>query len=372
MTIQNVSVFWALSVFWLFASCEAPEQVADVHKPTEVIAYYVGDGTDLEDYPVSDLSHIIYSFLHLRGNELAFDNEESEQTFARLVALKKTYPELKVLLALGGWSGCKTCSDVFSTKEARATFASSFLELVRNHGADGLDLDWEYPAIEGFPGHPFKASDKPNFTELVRVLRTTVGDSIEISFAAGGFSTYIDEAIDWAQVMPIVDRVNLMTYDLVGGYSTMTGHHTPLFDSHHQPQAGHPAIQSLLSLGVPAEKIIMGSAFYGRVWENVDSTNQGLYRSGKFKQGVDFKDLGKYLTDNPGYVEHWDDSTKALHMYNPEQRLFLTLDDTRSVRLKTQYVLDHGLGGIMFWHLTADTPTGGLLDVITNTIDEAD
>lgn len=372
MGTRSVSPRFAFSLFaglvTVAFSCNNPATEPAAKQSLDVIAYYVGDGSDLDQYPVSDLTHIIYSFLHLDGNKLAFDNDKSEAAFARLVALKATHPDLKVLLSLGGWSACKSCSDVFSTPQARLEFAESVRDLVINHGADGLDLDWEYPAIEGFPGHPFKSEDKPNFTELVRVLRQTVGDSTELSFAAGGFSKYIEESIDWANVMPLVNRVNVMTYDLVGGYSTTTGHHTPLYGSHHQQQASDPAILSLLEMGVPSEKIVIGSAFYGRVWENVDSTNNGLYRSGAFKQGVNFKGLDKYLSDNPGYEEYWDDSTKALHMYNAEKGIFLTLDDRRSVQLKTEYALDSGLGGIMFWHLTADTPSGGLLQTITETI----
>ena len=64
-------------------------------------------------------------------------------------------------------------------------------------GTDGIDLDWEYPAISGFPGHLMDREDKPHFTALVKQLRKKFGRKNEISFAAGGFSTYIDSSIDW-------------------------------------------------------------------------------------------------------------------------------------------------------------------------------
>jgi GH18 family chitinase len=35
-----------------------------------------------------------------------------------------------------------------------------------------------------------------------------------------------------------------------------------------------------------------------------------------------------------------------------------------SVRLKTKYVAELGLGGIMFWQLGADAPENGLVDAI--------
>ena len=93
--------------------------------PVKVIAYYMGDGSDLARYDFNQLTHIIYSFLHLNGNQLAFDNDKDKQALARLVALKKDYPQLKVMLSLGGWGGCETCSDVFNSAENRTAFAQS-------------------------------------------------------------------------------------------------------------------------------------------------------------------------------------------------------------------------------------------------------
>jgi chitinase len=43
-------------------------------------------------------------------------------------------------------------------------------------------------------------------------------------------------------------------------------------------------------------------------------------------------------------------------------------DDTASVRLKTRYAMQKGLGGVMFWQLTEDHFfSDGLLDVIDRT-----
>jgi chitinase len=55
---------------------------------------------------------------------------------------------------------------------------------------------------------------------------------------------------------------------------------------------------------------------------------------------------------------------KAPYLYNAKDSIFITYDDTMSVRLKTKYVKDLGLGGIMFWQLGADAPSDGLVDAI--------
>ena len=42
----------------------------------DIIGYYSGDGKSLSAYPIEKLTQLIFSFLHLKGNELAFDNEQ--------------------------------------------------------------------------------------------------------------------------------------------------------------------------------------------------------------------------------------------------------------------------------------------------------
>jgi chitinase len=329
-----------------------------------VIAYYAGPAAQVDSFAAEKLTHIIFSFCHLKGNKLAIDNARDTVTIQRLVALKKRNPQLKVLLSLGGWTGCETCSDVFSTEDGRSAFAQSVKHLLDYSKTDGLDLDWEYPAIQGPPGHKFMPEDKPNFTKLVTQLRKAVGPNKEISFAAGGFTTFLEQSIEWKKVMPLLDRVNLMTYDLVHGYSTVTGHHTPIYSTPQQRESADNAVRFLDSIGIPRNKLVIGAAFYARIFENVDSINNGLYQPGKFKRGIPFKAYPKELTEDKGFVYHWDPVARAPWLYNAKEKLFVTYDDTTSMRLKTAYAVDQKLNGIMFWQLGEDTFSDGLLDVI--------
>ena len=329
-----------------------------------VTAYYAGDSAEIKRYDPKKLTHIIFSFCHLKGNKLSVDNKTDTIRIQKLVSLKKQNPSLKVLLSLGGWGGCETCSDVFSTDKGRQEFASSVKELNEFFGTDGIDLDWEYPAVEGYPGHKYGPEDKQNFTALVVALRNTLGTKNEISFAAGGFQKFIDEAIEWDKVMPLIDRVNLMSYDLVTGYSTKTGHHTALYSTPQQKESADNGIQALLKVGVPANKIVIGAAFYGRVWEAVSDINNGLYQKGKFKTSVGYRDFEKEFPQQKGFSYLWDDVAKAPYIYNKEQKLFITFDDKRSIGEKTKYTVQKGLNGIMFWELSHDLSNGGLLDAI--------
>jgi chitinase len=332
-----------------------------------VIGYYMGDEKGIAKYPLQQLTHLIYSFLRLDGDTIAFIRPQQKQTLQALVALKKNYPALKILVSLGGWGGCAPCSAVFSSEAARQNFAASVNRLLVNYGADGLDLDWEYPGIEGYPGHTYKKEDTENFTALVKTIRQAIGEKQELSFAAGGFTSYLQSSVNWAAVMPYVNRVNLMTYDLVNGYSKITGHHTALHATAMLPEATDHCVETLLQLGVPAAKLVIGAAFYARVWSNVPDLQHGLYQAGEFKTSVDYKDLEKLLSKADGFTRYWDTVAMAPYYYSAAKKEFATYDDKKSIAAKCAYVLQKKLGGIMFWELTEDTPQDGLLNEIDKT-----
>ena len=332
-----------------------------------VIGYYAGRNALLDSFATTKLTHIIYSFCHLKGNLLYVNNAGDSATIRHMVSLKAQNPRLKVILSLGGWGGCKTCPDVFSTKKGRKEFVNSVKEILAYFQADGIDLDWEYPSLSNVPGYPFYPEDKDHFTAVIKLLRRKLPRAAEISFAAGGFTKYLQTSIDWKKVTPRVNYINLMTYDLVSGYDTISGHHTPLYSTPQQVESTDHAVRFLDSIGVPASKMAIGLAMYARIFDGVDSINNGLYRPCRFFRGVSYKDQDRVLSPDSGYVFHWDPIAQAPYMYNAQKKYFVTFDDTLSVKLKTKYALDKHLGGIMFWQLPEDKFTGGLLDVIDDT-----
>jgi chitinase len=333
-------------------------------KQFSVFGYYAGSAARIDSFPVEKLTHLSYSFTHLRGNEMVLSNARDSATLRACVAQKKRNPQLKVIVSMGGWTGCYSCSDVFSKEAGRKQFASSVKKMLNDFGADGIDLDWEYPTIPGPPGHPNAPADKDNFTALIQTLRDTLGPGKEISFAAGGFTKYIEEAVDWDKVTPLVDRINLMTYDLINGYDTVTGHHTGLYSTKDQLESCDHAVQLMKQKGVPMNKLLIGAAFYARVWEKIGPENNGLRGTGKFLRGVSYSSFEKLLSQDSGFVYHWDKKASAPWLYNAEKKWFATYDDPRSIKLKTRYAIKKGLDGIMFWQLAEDKFENGLLEVI--------
>ena len=335
---------------------------AQQKKTYKIIAYCTGKAENIKQYPISKLTHIIYSFLKLQNDTLIFRDSTQQNAVQQLVQLKSVYPQLKIMVSIGGWGGCAPCSDLFASDEHRKNFAKTTVALFKQYGIDGLDLDWEYPAIEGYPDHKFDVADKNDFTELVKALRKEMGNDYLLSFAAGGFIKYMEQSVDWDTVMPLVDFVNLMNYDLVGGYATVTGHHTPLHDYLPEQESTSKAVTWLLKNKVAANKLIIGAAIYARVWENVSDTNHGLYQPGKFKRGVAYADFSNYFSDTSGFKYHWDKKAKAPYQYNESLKLFATFDDKHSIKEKTKFIRRKKLGGIMFWELGQDLKQDGLVE----------
>lgn len=357
-----------LGIFVFTVTVVSSAQTGD--KKLSVIGYYAGDAQHIDAYPVEKLTHIIYSFCHLKGNKLNVDNKKDSLTITHLVELKKRNPSLKIILSLGGWSGCEPCSLVFSTEAGRNEFAASVKNLNEYFKTDGIDLDWEYPAIEGYPGHRYTPEDKHNFTLLLGALRKKLGNKYEISFAAGGFTKFLQESIEWDKIVPLVDKVNLMTYDLVHGYSKVTGHHTPLYSTPQQKESTDNAIRYLDSIGFPKNKLVIGAAFYARIFDVDIDANKGLYQPGKFDRGFSWKDFDMDALQKEGYVYYWDDVAKAPYMYNAAKKKIITFDNERSIALKTKYTVAQKLNGIMFWQLGEDKTKDGLLDALDKALHE--
>ena len=351
-----------LFVFLILISCSS-EPINEI-KP-KVIAYYTGNAETINEFNLTGVNQIIYSFLHLKGNELAIDNETDSISLVGVVDKKNKYPNLKVLVSLGGWGGCKTCSDVFNSKEARIDFAKSTARIIKEYDADGIDLDWEYPGISGFPGHDYKPEDRENFTDLVVQLRKYMKKDDVLSFAAGASTRFFENSVEWGKVMPLVDNVNLMTYDFYGSGSSKTGHHTALSSNEFQNRSAESSIEALINLGVNPKQIFIGGAFYIKTFKNVENINNGLNQNAEWNRSysqINFEDV------RSNFSFYWDSLAKAPYAYDSINKIFATFDDHKSIKLKSQYALDNNLGGIMFWQLMNDKKQNGLLKTMVNKI----
>jgi chitinase len=357
---SRIGVVFFVIAAWL-AGCNIWAQTTPKFR---VVGYYAGTTIPVDSFETNKLTHLIFCFGGLAGNRFRIHSSADSATIQSMVNLKIKNPQLKIMLSLGGWGGCENCSQVFSTPQGRKEFALSVKEISTYFKTDGIDLDWEYPAISGFPGHTYQPADRKNFTALVRELRKVNGKNFEISFAAGGFTDYIDKSIEWKKVVPSVNFINIMSYDLVHGYSTTSGHHTPLYSTPQQTESTDHAVQLLLQEGVPAGHLVIGAAFYGRFFKIEAGNPVDLYKPCVFSHGFSSKYMEDSLAINNGFETYWDTIAQAPYAVNVKRKLLATYDDENSIRLKTQYAVKNKLGGIMFWQLYDDKFHQGLLEVI--------
>lgn len=352
-----------------------------------VMAYYVpSDGHPLENIPFEKLSHIIFSFTEVIDHKMKFKRPESSQKLKDLVAYKEKYPELKVIIACGGWGGCAGFSDMVTDPVLRKGFVESTVDFINNYGLDGTDMDWEYPGMKG-AGNTFRESDTKNFTALMKELREAMdatGKDLTLTFASAGWERYYDH-IETNEVMKYADYMNIMTYDMVGGSTPYAAHHTNLGwvkerdiegtpadelmkkrNRKSKPRSAKSIVDFCIKLGVNPKQIVIGGAFYGRGWKGVPPENNGLYQTNKgvWKGWAQYGNIREKYENKGGFKRYWDDTAEAPYLYNAKDSLFISYDDAESLTLKTKYVEDMSLGGIMFWQLTNDSKDYVLLDAI--------
>ncbi|MCW8125318.1 chitinase C-terminal domain-containing protein [Microbulbifer halophilus] len=76
--------------------------------------------------------------------------------------------------------------------------------------------------------------------------------------------------------------------------------------------------------------------------------------------GSYLEDYGLDPTNDPedelvgSYVRHYDSVAEAPWLWNENKDVFLSTEDEESMSAKVQYVIDRGVGGIMFWELAGD------------------
>lgn len=339
-----------------------------------------------EILPYDKLTHIIFSFTEVIGNEMKFPDDSLGLMLKKLIKQRNKHRHLKVMIACGGWAGSGGFSEMARTPENRKKFIGSVVKFIKKYKLDGLDIDWEYPGMTGI-GNQFIPEDKENFTALMCELREGLNEISEhqvLTFAAAGWEEFFNH-VELDKVMQCLNYINVMSYDLAGSGDPYTSHHTNLGWIKLADIEGTPAalkmieegdstkpfstekiVSYLISKGVNPAQIVIGSNFSGRAWQGVPPENNGLYQlnKGRWRGRAGYARIREEIEDKNGFFRYWDSLAKAPYLYSAKDSVFITYDDTVSVRLKTKYAAENGLGGIMFWQLGADAPMDGLLDAI--------
>ncbi len=225
---------------------------------TEKIALaYVIDG--MPSIPDPDIfSHLIYSFA-LFNDDLDRIVLENPEKLEALSKLKEKNPDLKVILGLNSRKR-PGFSEMAADKKKRKSYVKSVKEAVKTYNLDGVDLDWEFPTIEG-GGHTASPEDDKNYITLVKDFRKALGKKAWISY----YSNHTGQWIDHKGMEPYVSYVHVSGYNLeepLDGKPLL--HHSSLYQA---PKTGDwcvsKVIERHIKLGIPKEKILMGIPYFG-------------------------------------------------------------------------------------------------------------
>lgn len=329
-----------------------------------IIAYVFPGNRVMEASEVdgSYLTHINYAFANIVDGRIVEGYPNDSLNFAVLRQIRDENPDLQLLISVGGWGWSGGFSDMALTPESRTVFIESALEFLKRHDLDGLDLDWEYPGLPG-NNNPHRLEDRENFTALLRECRHALDEMggaekhYLLTIAAASFQSYLDNT-EMDVVADYLDFINIMTYDFVGEWGTTTGHHANLLTPDFDPAA--MAVENSVALfnrfGIANDKLLIGAAFYGRGWQEVNSENNGLGQPGVGLTGVNlsYHSIVQNYLSNPVYQQLWDTSALVPFLWNPEERIFITYENPESIRRKACYVKEQGLKGVMFWQYFGD------------------
>jgi len=339
-----------------------------------VTGYIFPQDTLLEEQPIdlNGMTRVNFAFALIRDGRMVEGSANDGSNLAWLVAQKRAHPSLQVLISVGGWQGSGGFSDAARTPKSRSIFIDSVMAFLHTYDLDGLDLDWEYPGLRG-AGNKSRKQDKHNFTLLLQELRAQFQKELQtthkryyLTIAAGASEEYLEHT-EMAKVQRYVDAVNLMTYDYYqAGTDPTTGPNAPLFTDPADPkgESADVSVRAFEAAGVPAEKIVLGIPFYGRMWGDVSGQNHGLFQRGR-ATSTSYLPYSRIASSmlNHGFIRYWDADGAVPYLYDEQDHLFVSYDDPESVRKKCAYVVAHHLGGVMFWSYSDDT-SGVLLETI--------
>lgn len=329
--------------------------------------------------------------------------------FAQYDYFSKQYPNVNIMLSIGGWSRCGYFSEMAYTAEGRSSFIQSCIDIINKYPwIGGIDIDWEYPGCttagerlpdpnandgdEGCAIWGTAAQDSVNFALLLKELRaaleTNFGkDAKKLTACAGASTITTLPCQDWKSAAPYLDMINLMTYDIVGVWDGATGHASGF-------QGTKKAVDYLTALDIPESKLCIGSPLYAISFlmnemnhdkiigapaathratdKEVAETECRLFESqavsGYTLKKEDVRWVKDQDFDKKGCGWHFahDDEEGAAYLYNddensPYYKWFLSYEDQLSLQAKLDYINHSDLKGIIIWECSQDTADFSLI-----------
>ncbi|HSA95835.1 MAG TPA: glycoside hydrolase family 18 protein [Acidobacteriota bacterium] len=352
MRAALLSILVALLV--VLSACSVSSVPETPARPNKVVMGYYPSwdkaAYDHTQVPYENLTHIAHAF--------AWPDADGDL----VVPADLLYPALnaaahaagvKMILSLGGWGNCAGFPPMAASSVSRTRFIGQLVDFCKANAYDGVDIDWEF--VEGDQ----QKADFVLFIEALGAALKAQSPPLLLTMAANS-GDYYGRWIDFERLADDFDYIGFMTYDYHGEWSDHSGHNSPLYDW------GSDGCGSLdgtylyaRSRQVPAAKILVGVAFFGR---SFDCGGLGLPFA--VSAGWDYKDVA----DLPAAVwaRSWDGQAQVPFKVRTDGTMIICYDDPSSVSLKCQYVKDKASAGVIIWALGGDSRAGRseLLEVV--------
>ncbi|KAL1866812.1 hypothetical protein VTK73DRAFT_4511 [Phialemonium thermophilum] len=347
------------------------------------------EATDIDP---AQYTHIHFAFARLKDDfsiDVAYVQRQFD-TFKKLSSFKK-------VLAFGGWSDSTSPESFMALRkmvlpENRDKVAQNMADFISVNALDGVDIDWEYPGEPDIAGIPAASETEGlDYLKFLATLKGKLPAGTTLSIAAPASYWYLKQfPID--RMAKVLDYLVLMTYDLHGQWDAGNQWSDPgcpegnCLRSHVNRTETLNALAMVTKAGVPANKVVVGVASYGRSFKMTRAgctgpqcTFEGDARNSKAKPGVCMRTAGyisqaeidQILANDKSarqYVD--DDSDSNILVYGETEWVAFMSGKTRASRERTYK--GYNFGGTAEWavDLRAFQATEGALPGIFVEISE--
>ncbi len=255
--------------------------------------------------------------------------------FAAYKALALQYPDVTIMLSVGGWARGENFSQMASSVETRRIFIDGVLAFFKKYTwVGGLDLDWEYPSINrlpndddpddlGCPGD--KVNDAKNFSALLREIREAFDanglEGKQLSICEYADSKSLEKTQELEEVAKYVTFVNVMTYDIHGAWMKFTGPQSPLKTPKGRSHASVEGSYDTLVKYFRPEQVNIGTPFYSRGWGDVALSSEGspLYQPSGAESDPRPTNVRGIWDGEPGVFGEFKTKREELYLYKVQQ-----------------------------------------------------
>jgi GH18 family chitinase len=337
------------------------------------IMYFTGQHVvaPTSDYLLSEITHINLSFMVSK----TFNVDETPEEFPIFMhvpeARKLFKPETKITVAIGGW-GDNDFEDSARNETSRKRFAKHVKTMIDREGADGVDIDWEYPGgnrddYKLIPNEE-RVWEIEAFVCLLREIREAIGRDKLLSVAVPGLErdlmAFTNSTVP--RILEQVDWINVMTYDLMNRRDKVVKHHSGV-------DISKESIRLYMERGAPAHRLNLGLGYYTKAFMTEECDPDNLLECPTQlledpETGADMgktagfswhdtvpEDLADSFTRAQTDGQYFDDGSYGY--WDALEKRWWTYDTPLSIKHKFGQIMGPmELGGVFAWGLGEDAP----------------